>query len=121
MANEFKLVRSKVKPKSLEVNIDTVYIRTQFRKLEELDGWEYQEKYMDKDEYFESLVPRSEYEGTNNLLQGLLMQVMDLQMKVDELSPPETPSTDEPTNPEPEPEPEPEPTPTQLKQVTEGK
>lgn len=118
MASEFKLVRSKVKPKPLEVNIDTVYVRTQFRKLEGLDVWKYKEKYMDKDEYFESLVTRTEHEGITDSLQMLLSQVTELQFKVDDLQKkvdtlllPKEPEPTEPVTP----------TPVQLNQVTEVK
>lgn len=114
MASEFKLVRSKVKPKPIEVNIDTVYIRTQYRKLDEVDGWEYKEQYMDKDEYFENLVTRTEHGFLSDMVQGLLPQIMDLQIQVIELNA----KVDTLLAPK---EPEPTPEPVQIKQITEAK
>lgn len=41
----------------IEVNVDTVYIRTNIIKIEEEDfvGWEYDEMQISKDEYIEKI------------------------------------------------------------------
>lgn len=46
----------------IEVNVDTVYIRTNVVKIEEEDfvGWEYDEMQISKDEYIEKIAKANE-------------------------------------------------------------
>lgn len=70
---------------SIEVNVDTVYVRTNIRRIEEMDfsGWEYDEIQYDKDSYIEQIndlgqqVAEREIE---NLMLG--QQVADLELMI---------------------------------------
>ena len=46
----------------IEVNVDTVYVRTNIVKVEEEDfvGWEYDEAQISKDEYIEKIAKENE-------------------------------------------------------------
>lgn len=46
------------KPKEIEVNVDTVYIRRNIQRIEEENfmGWEYEEEQMSIREYIEKII-----------------------------------------------------------------
>lgn len=63
-------------PKELEINIDTIYIRSNIIRIEteEFTGWEYDEIQYDKNEYIEMLstenkqLKEAQADTNNNLL-----------------------------------------------------
>lgn len=59
------------KVNTIEVNVDTVYIRTNVERIEEEDfvGWEYDEIQYDKNEYIELMANQS------NLQDGYLLDL----------------------------------------------
>lgn len=63
----------------VEVNVDTVYIRTNITKIEEEDfnGWEYDEVQYDKNEFIETLT-RQEDSGMLALMVSMLMSEVDM-------------------------------------------
>jgi hypothetical protein len=65
--------------KPIEVNVDTVYIRTNITKIEEEDfnGWEYDEVQYDKNEFIETLT-RQEDSGMLALMVSMLMSEVDM-------------------------------------------
>lgn len=83
---EYKNVRSTAEyVPSIEVSVDTVYVRNNIRKVDEEDfsGWEYNEVQYDKDSYIEQIndlgqqVAEREIE---NLILG--QQVADLELMI---------------------------------------
>jgi len=64
--------------KSVEVNVDTVYVRTNIERIETDDfvGWEYDEEQYDKDEFIAII---GELEKENS---GLIMENMFLNDRV---------------------------------------
>ena len=70
---------------SIEVNVDTVYVRNNIKRVEEIEfsGWEYDEIQYDKDSYIEQIndlgqqVAEREIE---NLMLG--QQVADLELTI---------------------------------------
>lgn len=65
--------------KRVESNVDTVYIRSNIKRIETDDftGWEYDEIQLDKDEYLEKLTMIDESQSIA-LLVSLLMSEVDL-------------------------------------------
>lgn len=65
--------------KNIEVNVDTVYIRTDIRRIETENfvGWEYEEQQFKKDEYIENLTS-SEDSGMLALIVSMLMSEVDM-------------------------------------------
>ena len=64
---------------AVEVNIDTVYIRSNIKRIEEEDftGWEYDEVQYDKNKYIEQLI-NEEDAGILALLVSMLMSEIDM-------------------------------------------
>ncbi len=63
----------------VEVNIDTVYIRSNIKRIEEEDfkGWEYDEVQYDKNKYIEQLT-NEEDAGMLALMVSMLMSEIDM-------------------------------------------
>lgn len=63
----------------VEVNIDTVYIRSNIKRIEEEDfkGWEYDEVQYDKNKYIEQLT-NEEDAGILALMVSMLMSEIDM-------------------------------------------
>ena len=64
---------------SIEVNVDTVYIRSDIKRVEEMEfsGWEYNEIQYDKNEYIEKLA-NEDAAGMLALIISLLMAEIDM-------------------------------------------
>ena len=64
---------------AVEVNIDTVYIRSNIKRIEEEDftGWEYDEVQYDKNKYIEQLT-NEEDAGMLALMVSMLMSEIDM-------------------------------------------
>ncbi len=64
---------------AVEVNIDTVYIRSNIKRIEEenFTGWEYDEIQYDKNEYIEKLANEDDA-GMLALIISLLMAEIDM-------------------------------------------
>ncbi len=64
---------------SIEVNVDTVYIRSDIKRVEEMEfsGWEYNEIQYDKNEYIEKLANEDDA-GMLALIISLLMAEIDM-------------------------------------------
>ena len=64
---------------AVEVNIDTVYIRSNIKRIEEEDfkGWEYDEVQYDKNKYIEQLT-NEEDAGMLALIVSMLMSEVDM-------------------------------------------
>ncbi len=64
---------------AVEVNIDTVYIRSNIKRIEEEDftGWEYDEVQYDKNKYIEQLT-NEEDAGILALMVSMLMSEIDM-------------------------------------------
>jgi len=64
---------------AVEVNIDTVYIRSNIKRIEEEDfiGWEYDEVQYDKNKYIEQLT-NEEDAGILALIVSMLMSEIDM-------------------------------------------
>ena len=76
----YKDVRGSMKNvPSVEVNVDTVYVRNNIKRIEEDDfeGWEYDEVQYDKNEYIESLT-NEEDSGMLALMVSMLMSEVDM-------------------------------------------
>lgn len=67
---------------SIEVNIDTVYIRTNITAIQtdDFDGWEYDEIQYGKDEYMELLQKQIDTEKEKNNFLGLQIVDKDIQV-----------------------------------------
>ena len=63
----------------VEVNIDTVYIRSNIKRIEEEDfkGWEYDEVQYDKNKYIEQLT-NEEDAGMLALIVSMIMSEIDM-------------------------------------------
>lgn len=76
----FQGVRSTAKNvPSIEVNIDTVYVRSDIKRVEEMEfsGWEYDEIQYDKDKYIEKLSNEEDI-GTMAILLSLALSELDM-------------------------------------------
>lgn len=69
----------------VEVNKDTVYVRSNIQQVEEMEfsGWEYDEIQYSLREYIESLIPSTDAESIALLLSILMSEIDFLKMKVD--------------------------------------
>lgn len=76
--------------KPVEVNVDTVYVRTNITRIEEEDtgdiggfvGWEYDEVQFDKNEYISNLTYSEDTEGIAFLLSLMMSEIDMLRMEV---------------------------------------
>lgn len=76
----FQGVRSTAKNiPSIEVNVDTVYVRNNIERVEEMEfsGWEYDEIQYDKDKYIEKLSNEEDI-GTMAILLSLALSELDM-------------------------------------------
>lgn len=76
----FKDVRGSMdKVPTVEVNIDTVYVRSNIERVEEIDfsGWQYDEIQYDKNEYIEKLT-NEEDSSMLAMMVTLLMSEVDM-------------------------------------------
>ena len=62
---------------SIEVNIDTVYVRSNIQRIEEMEfsGWEYNEVQYNKDKYIEKLTNEEDLDAMAMLLSITLSEV----------------------------------------------
>jgi hypothetical protein len=84
----FKKVRSTaIDVPSIEVNIDTVYIRTDIKKIEEIDfsGWEYNEIQYEIKEYISKLASEEDSSMLALMVSMLMSEVDMLKSKIKEL------------------------------------
>ena len=70
---------SQEKVATVEVNVDTVYIRSNIERIEEDDfkGWEYDEVQYEKNEYIENLTSEGD-SGMLALMISMLMSEVDM-------------------------------------------
>ena len=70
---------------SIEVNIDTVYVRNNIKRVEEMEfsGWEYDEIQYDKDSYIEQINDLGQ-QATEREIENLLLgqQVAELELMI---------------------------------------
>lgn len=73
--------------KPIEVNVDTVYIRTNIRRIEEDNfiGWEYDEDTYTVKEYIESLTNANDVESMALILSILMGEVDFLKLRLEAL------------------------------------
>lgn len=84
----FQNVRSTAKQVPyIEVNKDTVYVRNDIKRVEEIDfsGWEYNEVQYGLQEYIENLTLASDTESMALLLAMLMSEIDYLKDKVEAL------------------------------------
>lgn len=84
----FQGVRSTAKQVAyIEVNKDTVYVRNDIKRVEEVDfsGWEYNEVQYGLQEYIENLTLSSDTESMALLLAMLMSEIDYLKDRVDAL------------------------------------
>lgn len=72
---------------SIEVNVDTVYIRSNIQRVEteEFKGWEYEEKQYNKNEYISQLTSNSDTEGVAFMLTLMMSEIDMLRMEIEAL------------------------------------
>lgn len=71
----------KEKPREIEVNVDTVYVRKNIQRIESDDfvGWEYEELRYDKDKYIELVSnENSELKIRLDESENAILTIMDL-------------------------------------------
>lgn len=76
----FQNVRSTAKSvPSIEVNVDTVYVRSEIKRVEEMEfsGWEYNEVQYNKDKYIEKLTNEEDL-GAMAMLLSITMSEVDM-------------------------------------------
>ena len=81
----FNNVRSTAKNvPSIEVNVDTVYVRSEIKRVEEMEfsGWEYNEVQYNKDNYIEKLTSEEDLSAMAMLLSITLAEVDMLKMQI---------------------------------------
>jgi len=68
--------------KTVEVNVDTVYVRTNIERVDTEDfvGWEYDEEQFKKDEYTELLQNQINVEKGLNAFMGMQLVEKDVQV-----------------------------------------
>ena len=73
--------------KPIEVNVDTVYVRTNIERIEEEDfqGWEYDEVQYNAKEYIETLTSTDDTQSMAFLIAILMSEVDFLRMRVEAL------------------------------------
>ena len=64
---------------SVEVNVDTVYVRSDIKRVEEMEfsGWEYNEIQYSKDKYIEKLTSEEDL-GTMAMLLSITLSEVDM-------------------------------------------
>ncbi|UGB31719.1 hypothetical protein [Metabacillus sp. B2-18] len=69
---------------NIEVNTDTVYIRSDIQRVEtkEFNGWEYEEKQYNKDEYISQLTSNQDTEGVAFMLTLMMSEIDMLRMEI---------------------------------------
>ncbi len=80
----YKNIRGTMKEvPEVEVNVDTVYIRSNIKKVEEEDfkGWEYDEVQYKKDQFIETLSEKNKELEEDNV--GLLMELAINELRLD--------------------------------------
>lgn len=72
---------------AVEVNIDTVYIRSNIKRIEEEDftGWEYDEVQYDKNKYIEQLTNEEDAEMLALIVSMLMSEIDMLNFRVSQL------------------------------------
>ena len=72
---------------AVEVNIDTVYIRSNIKRIEEEDftGWEYDEVQYDKNEYIEKLANEDDASMLALIISLLMAEIDMLNARVSQL------------------------------------
>ena len=73
--------------KPVEVNVDTVYVRTDITRIDEEDfeGWEYEEETYSTKEYIEKLTNSDDTQSIAFLISMLMSEMDFLRMRVDML------------------------------------
>ena len=73
--------------KTVEVNVDTVYVRRDIKRIEEEDfeGWEYDEETYSTKEYIEKLTNSDDTQSIAFLISMLMSEVDFLRMQIDTL------------------------------------
>jgi len=73
--------------KPVEVNVDTVYVRTNIERIEEeeFEGWEYDEESYSAKEYIEHLSKMDDVSVIANLTSCLMGEVDSLRVRVEVL------------------------------------
>ena len=69
---------------SVEVNVDTVYVRSDIKRVEEMEfsGWEYNEIQYSKDKYIEKLTSEEDLSAMAMLLSITLAEIDMLKMQI---------------------------------------
>ena len=73
--------------KPVEVNVDTVYVRTDIKRIddEDFEGWEYDEETYSTKEYIEKLTNSDDTQSIAFLISMLMSEMDFLRMRVDTL------------------------------------
>ena len=73
--------------KPVEVNVDTVYVRTDITRIneEDFEGWEYGEETYSTKEYIEKLTSSDDTQSMAFLVSMLMSEIDFLRMRVDML------------------------------------
>ena len=73
--------------KPVEVNVDTVYVRTDITRIneEDFEGWEYDEETYSTKEYIEKLTSSDDTQSMAFLVSMLMSEIDFLRMRVDML------------------------------------
>ena len=73
--------------KPVEVNVDTVYVRTDIKRIDEEDfeGWEYDEETYSTKEYIEKLTSSDDTQSIAFLISMLMSEVDFLRMRIETL------------------------------------
>lgn len=73
--------------KPVEVNVDTVYLRTNIIHIsdDDFEGWEYDEETYSAKEYIEQLTNTTDTQSTALLISMLMSEVDFLRMRVESL------------------------------------
>ncbi|MCM3488767.1 hypothetical protein M3689_05530 [Alkalihalophilus marmarensis] len=71
----------------VEVNVDTVYVRTNIKRIDEEDfnGWEYDEETYSTKEYIEKLTNSDDTQSMAFLISMLMSEVDFLRMRIETL------------------------------------
>ena len=74
-----KIRGTQKKVNQVEVNVDTVYVRSNIVRIDEedFDGWEYEEEVYSKNNYIEQLTKNEDSDGIAFLL-SLMMSEIDI-------------------------------------------
>ena len=71
----------------IEVNVDTVYIRTNIKRIEEEDftGWEYDEVQYEKDEYIKLMAEQSNLQDNYLLDVDYRLSLVEMGVNINDL------------------------------------